>query len=168
MKNPLLTIIALLVLAGVLFAQSFPPGGGAHPIIRKIELVGPIQVEGIVPLRDHISIPWAVTSDSSSLTTPFEWTCPEGMHARVTMISDDAGDTILNQTSYWRASLILATGEVGYMFWGSSAINIGVRKGQPPLETVLHPEDTLRIDGQTGISPNVIITGILQLAVEYD
>jgi hypothetical protein len=110
MKNPLLTIIALLVLAGVLFAQSFPPGGGAHPIIRKIELVGPIQVEGIVPLKNHISIPWTC-SLVNGVATPFEWTCPPGMNARVTHISDTDGGFWSTHDSH----CILLGGEVGLL-----------------------------------------------------
>jgi hypothetical protein len=141
MKNPLLTIIALLVLAGVLFAQSFPPGGGAHPIIRKIELVGPIQVEGIVPLKNHISIPFTATDDS-----PFSWVCPAGMHARLT-----TGE--VPECNSTGISLTLASGESVLIF------------SDQWHRFVIHPGDSVSVNTFCGSGP---YTGILQLAVEYD
>ena len=77
MKNPLLAIIALVALAGILFAQGPPSSTSAHSVVRQVELVGPIQVEGIVPLRNHITIPWNAMPGAQG-GTPFTWTCPRG------------------------------------------------------------------------------------------
>jgi hypothetical protein len=141
MKNPLLAIIALVALAGILLAQAPPSSIAAHSVVRQVELVGPIQVEGIVPLRNHISIPWTGSSAS-----PFSWVCPAGMHARVTMAAHGAECHLV---------LTLASGESASFM-------------EPPgtqIKTpVIHPGDTLTL--HPGGPPTV--TGILQLAVEYD
>ena len=146
MKNPLLTIIALLVLAGILFAQGPPSSTSAHSVVRQVELVGPIQVEGRVPLRNHISIPFA-----ASLGSFFYWVCPPGTHARGTGIR-----LLLNGLTVPNVALELASGA------GSGHLGAG---GDAEWKTfVLHPGDTLRLEG----TYHTAYPGILQLAVEYD
>jgi hypothetical protein len=142
MKNPLLAIIALVALAGILFAQGPPSSISAHSVVRQVELVGPIQVEGIVPLRDHLSIPF-----TGSWGSPFYWVCPAGMHARVTLAETWGCGTTLTY-------LTLASGEQAQ--FGSQS------HGQ---NAVIHPGDTLTVEPGCGGNPS---TGILQLAVEYD
>jgi hypothetical protein len=142
MKNPLLAIIALVALAGILLAQGPPSSVSAHSVVRQVELVGPIQVEGIVPLRDHISIEWTVSPGS-----PFYWVCPAGTHARGTASSGGCP-----------AHLIRASGV-------QAAIGTANANSSEWRTFVLHPGDTLRLDN-FGSGPSQ--TGILQLAVEYD
>jgi len=140
MKNPVLAIIALVALAGILFAQGPPSSISAHSVVRQVELVGPIQVEGIVPLRDHISIPYSITYPAE-----VSWTCPPGIHAQTTRL----------QGSGLTAAIDFASG---------ITVNVGQSQGAGD-GIVLQPGDTLRI-GTIFSSPGQ--TGIIQLAVEYD
>jgi hypothetical protein len=78
MKNPLLSVLALIALAGILFAQGPPSSTSAHSVVRQVELVGPIQVEGVVPMRDHISIEWTVSNGS-----PFYNVCCDDCNSTV-------------------------------------------------------------------------------------
>jgi hypothetical protein len=174
MKNPLLAIIALVALAGILFAQGPPSSISAHSVVRQVELVGPIQVEGIVPLRNHVSIPWTSSLDAAGALTPFEWTCPAGTHARVMLISDSNGGPGHGRPeTNWRGSLQLASGEVGYVCQGQPVYQGSGTSYLPnptvPREVVLHPGDTLRLENIAGSGNSPCSsTGILQLAVEYD
>jgi hypothetical protein len=138
MKNPLLSVLALIALAGILFAQAPPSSTSAHSIVRQVELVGPIRVEGIVPFRNHITIPWTAGQGS-----PFTWVCPAGMHARLTMNASACSNTSLR---------LMASG-----------VDVPFPSGG---DAVIHPGDTLTLT--VNCSPNPLFTGILQLAVEYD
>ena len=168
MKNPLLAIIALVALAGILLAQGPPSSVSAHSVVRQVELVGPIQVEGIVPLRNHVSIPWTSSRDAAGAITPFEWTCPPGTHARITMISDGFSGAGTVVEDMWRASLQLASGETAHIFRGATYTNANYVDTAPDSH-VLHPGDTLRLENiaSSGFWPSSS-TGILQLALEYD
>ena len=144
MKNPLLAIIALVALAGILFAQAPPSSLSAHSVVRQLELVGPIQVEGVVPLRNHLSIPWAASGAG-----PFIWTCPAGVHARGT-----------GYTNY-------VTGGGNY----GASLHFGPASGAAPVNvssawqsTVFHPGDTLTINAGYSASN----AGIVSLELEYD
>lgn len=171
MKNPLLAIIALVALAGILLAQGPPSSVSAHSVIRQVELVGPIQVEGIVPLRNHVSIPWTASTDGAGNYTDFEWTCPAGTHARVMLISDSYGG--FNHGSpetAWAGSLQLASGETGYVYKGQPVGTYSSSLPNPtvPREVVLHPGDILRLRNIHNNTLPCSSTGILQLALEYD
>ena len=160
MKNPLLAVFALLALAGVLFAQT---STGAQSMVRAlIWIVDTVSVEadiqgqvdaniqGIVPLKDHISVPW--TAATLGTTNSFSWVCPEGVHAKLTAIFFPT----INYPPHIYQELALGAG-TGY--WGTAT--------QSSLwnDAVLHPGDTLLIYPQG--SPT-FQSGILQFAVEYD
>ena len=149
MKNPVLAIIALVALAGILFAQGPPSSTSAHSVVRQVELVGPIQVEGVVSMRDHISIPFTV-----SLGSPFYWVCPAGMHAKGTACDESGGIAP-------RIYLELVS--------GAGSASLGYADDNPNSShnwqtTVFHPGDTLTIHAGYSASN----AGIVSLELEYD
>ena len=158
MKNPLLAVFALLALAGVLFAQT---STGAQSMVRAlIWIVDTVSVEadiqgqvdaniqGIVPLKDHISVPFT----QASLLNPFYWVCPEGVHARLTAVALDNPSTV-EVYLYKEVALDAGTG-----FLGTAANRYQWE------HVVFHPGDTLVIWPQS----NGWQFGLFDLALEYD